>query len=105
MIHAVQEDARKEAESDVQTQAGMPTNTKEESSGQYHGTPIRVSIRYPIPSTPQSGLQCLLLAWVFDFMSGIVWVELAHQGAGSRIGSSKSVCAASSSRSLIQILR
>jgi len=72
MIHAVQEDARKEAESDVQTQAGMPTNTKEESSGQYHGTAIKVSIRYPIPSTPQSGLQCLLLAWTFDCMSGVV---------------------------------
>ena len=45
MIHAVQEDARKEAESDVQTQAGIPANNQEESSGQYHGTPIRVSIR------------------------------------------------------------
>lgn len=72
MIHAVQEDARKEAESDVQTHAGMPANNKEESSGQYHGTPIRVSIRYPKPSTPQSGLQCLLLAWTFDCMSGVV---------------------------------
>ena len=71
MIHAVQEDARKEAESDVQTQAGMPASNKEESSGQYHGTPTKISIRYPKPSTPQSGLQTLFLAWVFDFMSGI----------------------------------